>query len=827
MSLTEQEQAELTRLQGMGSFTAQQQKAVAPAESPVQPQPSPQQNQFTDIVQRAIASPAESFQQEPPIPQRPATETDKPVIGAGEPLSKDEVTSSMLPEEQSELDQLQRMQPNPEILSQEFKANRLLVGSLRGRLPSSGQLPVQSTGGGRQFGFGGTGIGGVPRQRNPDFDEEVSRRKAFKSLTDKGFDSQQIQVAIDIQKRLTPGLIQSFKKDIGQTAGGLTGAIAGAKVAAIAGQLGPQAATPEEVFTVPAGAIIGAFIGGGSGKTIQQVIDPLESVSARDFLKAGLTEAAFEAGGRAVVGGFRRLGGQKMAVESVEEAKKRFLLEDGFFQPAQRDNRILVKAADQLSSGSFGGGPIMGAHNITQQGQAALIGEDIIKRIAGESLDDTAVLGDEIAGIFTRLGEKGQQVKGVRQTLLDTFFDDLYNQVDVLSSNAQFTTAPIKKLAKKKLEQDIKQGGALLTSEGRSRLKGIVKTLEDVKTAGDMRQLRSSYAKDARRFQVGGDQSSVIFSELAEAADGILFDAGSQAGLSEPARKLLRNINAVYGPSKQLYNETIIKEIVRKLNTNPSLVNTLIGKKPDPKNLKLIRDLLVSPVRKTSGSGQSTKTIVKELRAAKSALKNPQAKALLAKNASEGKRLWRQLKAGWLKENIINPSTGLIDAKQMDKAIRGMDQASFRMMFPGDIGKDLKALNGLVDVISPKNQGIATLFGKGIEFGGFGSLGAGLAAGNGISIASGGAMVIGPTAYAKIATNPKATKLLTLGLKRQAKGKAVNIPALAARIINVLGKQDATEQKAIRAEQRRILAGPRKGRSPSLEELRGFGGRGY
>jgi hypothetical protein len=744
---------------------------------------------------------------------------------------------ALTPEEQTELDQLTALSANDQTAQQvtepaqqvglsdaeeqelaqlqddELQSSVSLIEALTGKLPSS-QLPPERRErvSGSSIGFGGVGIGSTGlagvTEPNPRFGEEVTRRKAFQSLTEQGFGSKQIQTVLDIQSKINPGLLESLKQNAGQEVGGLAGAAAGAKLALALGQMGPQAASLEELVTVPIGAIAGAFIGGGLGKTTQQAIDPLESVSARDFLKAGAIEAGFEAGGRAIRPVARGIGFGKKTSTPVEVAKERFKLADGFFAPAQRDPRISIRAADQLSRGSFGGGPIMAAHNLAQQGQAVEIGQDIIKRVAGEALDDPAVLGDELAGIFTRLGEKGQQVSGVRQTLLDTFFDDLYKQVDELSPGAKFTTEPIKKFAQSQLDENIKLGGALLTGEGKSRMAGILKSLPDEVSANEMRKLRSLYAADARRFQIGGDQSSRGFSKLAEVSDDILFDEGSQAGLTGPARKLLRNINAVYGPSKQLYNEEVVKEVVRKLNTKPGLVNSIIGKNPDPKKLKTIRELLISPIRKVSGSGKSTKTITKEFRTARRALKNPAAKELISKNTAEGKRLWRQLRASWLQENIVNKQTGLIDAKQIDKALKGMSPESFKIMFPGEVGKDLRTLNGLVDVISPEKGGLATLFGKGIEFSGAGAIGSGLAAGSGARIIKGGLLTIGPTLYAKIATNPKATKVLTLGLKRQIKGKLVNVPALTARIINALREQDLADQKAIRKERRRILSAP-------------------
>lgn len=724
--------------------------------------------------------------------------------------------------EQAELAQLQAMGSQQD-LGQQVVENEALIGLLGGSLPSTGGLPSRRLSG---SGFGVGGLGVIQERENPEFGKEVKRREAFQSLTDKGFDEQQIQTVLDIQRRVNPGILQTLKNNAGQEIGGIAGAAAGVKAALVLGQLGPQVSVPEELITAPIGAIAGAFLGGGAGKTAQQAIDPLESPSARDFLKAGATEAAFEAGGRAIKPIARAVGFGKAPVSAVEQAKERFKLTDGFFTPAQRDRRIGVRAAEQLSRGSFGGGPILAAHNLSQQGQALEIGQNIIKKVAGEALDDPAVLGDELAGIFTRLGEKGQQVKGVRQTLLDTFFDDLYRQVDELSGGAKFTTEPIKKFAQSQLDENVRLGGALLTGEGKQRMSGILKSLPDEVSAEEMRKLRSLYTADARRFQITGDQSSTGFSKLAEVSDDILFDEGAQAGLTDEARDLLRNINSVYGPSKQLYNEEVVKEVVRKLNTKPGLVNSIIGKNPDPKKLKSIRELLISPVRKMSGSGKSTKTITKEFRTARRSLRNPAAKELVSKNTAEGKRLWRQLRANWLKENIIDPKTGLIDSKSINKTIKGMSPESFKVLFPGEIGKDLKALNGLIETISPAKGGLATLFGKGIEFSGAGAIGSGLSAGSGARVVKGGLLSIGPTLYARIATNPKATKVLTLGLKQQSKGRAVNVAALTARIINSLNEQDLADQKAIRKERQRILQGPPI-KAPPARELRGFSGRGF
>ena len=53
----------------------------------------------------------------------------------------------------------------------------------------------------------------------------------------------------------------------GGTAGGMVGGGLGAGTLLVAGQLGPQALTPEEIVTVPVAASIGSTIGAGVGAT--------------------------------------------------------------------------------------------------------------------------------------------------------------------------------------------------------------------------------------------------------------------------------------------------------------------------------------------------------------------------------------------------------------------------------------------------------------------------------------------------------------------------------------------------------------------------------
>ena len=118
------------------------------------------------------------------------------------------------------------------------------------------------------------------------------------------------------------------------------------------------------------------------------------------------------------------------------------------------------------------------------------------------------------------------------------------------------------------------------------------------------------------------------------------------------------------------------------------------------------------------------------------------------------------------------------------------------------------------------------MFGKTIELGGITGISAGLATGSGITALSSGALSITPTAFAKLATNPKATKALTLGLTKN-RG-TVRIAPIAARLINLLNEDARNEQLAIlkeRKKQRRERQGKQFERGqPTLQQLRGLGG---
>lgn len=700
-----------------------------------------------------------------------------------------------------------------------------LIDQLRGSLPLSQQPPT------------GLPISPETRLVNPE------KEKAFNQLIQSGVTKEQIQAVLDIQRRVNPGIIGQIKQNIGEDVGGLAGGIAGAKLALTLGQAGPQIALAEEFITVPLFAAAGAFLAGGAGKSIQQAVDPLATPSISDFVRSGRRQALFEAGGRVVTAGVRLLPIFKRPLKEAQDVAEMFARQGGFFTPRQRDARTIISATEELSRGSFGGAAIFDGFDIDMQARALNAGKEIVDVIARDTIKDPDTLGNELVALFSRKGQiiggKRIMATGGRETLLDEFFEPLFKEVGRLSPNTRLSTLPIKRFIEKKLKQDAAQGGALLTREGRSQFRRVLKTLETRRTLNQMIDLRSSYLKDARKFAVGADKSETAFIELAQVADQALFAPSTVVGMTPEGEKLLRNINAVYGPSRELYSEQFIKSVISQLGVSPSNVVKVVYKDFDLQRLKNIRDLLISPVPTKSGIGQTSTNIQRELRALRQTLPNIKsgegALRLISKNAAEGRALWRQLNAAWFAEQLrltFNPTTQLLDVKKLNAAINKIPPNTFRLMFPGGSGKGLKDMQKLFNALSPAKKGFVSMFGKTIELGGIsaagGAVGAALTlqSGSGIAIvAAGGSLVvsISPTAFAKLATNPKATKVLTLGFT--ANRGSVKVAPIAARLINLLNEDARNDQLAILKERRQRRKPPTIGFAP--RQLRGFGGRGF
>jgi len=299
---------------------------------------------------------------------------------------------------------------------------------------------------------------------------------AYNALIASGLSHNQVDTVLKIRKQISPGLFGKMKQTAGEDVGGLAGGIGGAKLALSIGQMGPLMALHEEVVTVPLLAMLGAAFGGGVGATAQKAISPYESPSARVFLRAAARQGMYEGIGR----GASALGGRIFAKRPRPEVRQMelgdvgriFKEQGGFFTPKQRDARLGIGTAEELSRGSFGGGRIFSGFDKEQASQVLETSKVIANSIADDTLKEGNTLGRELFETFVRSGEHGIKRRGARQELLGQFFDPMYTHAGKLSPNATMSSKPIKDYMRKELAKDARIGGGeYLSATLRSRYK--------------------------------------------------------------------------------------------------------------------------------------------------------------------------------------------------------------------------------------------------------------------------------------------------------------------------------------------------------------------
>ena len=94
-----------------------------------------------------------------------------------------------------------------------------------------------------------------------------------------------------------------------------------------------------------------------------------------------------------------------------------------------------------------------------------------------------------------------------------------------------------------------------------------------------------------------------------------------------------------------------------------------------------------------------------------------------------------------------------------------------------------------------------------------------------IGFTAGATLAFGPLAFARLATNPKGIKLLTQGFKM--KPGASGLVPLVARAVKLTEQIVETENRQRRTIEKRKLQKRRLKREPTVDQLSGFGGRGF
>jgi hypothetical protein len=633
-----------------------------------------------------------------------------------------------------------------------------------------------------RFVTGAPGLQVPGQELGPRLTQQAQRKQqARQSLIDRGFSDQQIDLTMQTEKALDP-------VKIGRPIGGMAGALA---ATALAGRFIPG---PFDDAAIMAGLIAagGAGLGGVAGEQAQTAIQEQRLISGREALSAFANEALAELGGRTITRGAKLIASPfiKQTIPEAAALVDDFAKVGGSFSPTELDNRFSLNIAEGFSRGSFGAQKIFQEFE-EKQGAAVLAYSDNIIEALGQGVarQSKEEIGQAFADGISRPG-------GRVFNMLDDLFDPLFKEVDdiaqqgaqrgfrqvraggpaVRGAGGRFqparelqqitfkptvSTAGLKKFAQKQLATDKRLNGQFLSPTGRSKLESIVGMKEKL-TFSDMRTLRSSFLRDARKMARDVDQSQSIIKQLAGITDNAIFDPKAAEGLSPQALNLLKNTNRLYRQAQVGLETTFSEKLAKRLLKNPSNVVRELFPNNNPKQIGLLRKSLVEPI-----SG---------------------------KPSAEGKALWNQLRQAWLADAVSEATKeGVANPKTLNNIFRKMGDKGLKEMFPGG---DHKKLQTVFAVAGKKPGAGMSLFSRGTQAIGLKKMYDSGKEGDVAGFTAGGVLALGPLAFAKLATNPKGVKLLTSGLnlKPGAKGLVPN----AVRMIRLLRDINKKEQRAER-----------------------------
>ncbi len=698
-----------------------------------------------------------------------------------------------------------------------------LFGQLRGTLPSQ-KLPPQREEIGALSGFVPTPTAGLVAGRVRSRIEQ-QREQAFGELQQRGFTPEQIDLTLQTQKILD-------RPKIGRPAGGIAGALT---ATAIAGRIIPG---PFDDAAILAALIAtgGAGAGGVTGEAIQTGIEEKRLIGTREALTAFATEAGTELAGRGLV----RVG--KFALspfirKTVPEAAA--LIDDyakvgGSFSPTELDKRFTLNIAESFSRGSFGAKQIFQEFE-EKQGRAVLAFADNIIESIGEGV--ARQTPEEIGQIFAEgITKPGGRILN----LLDDLFKPLYDQLDeltkatIISETTQIsvpstildeTGKPIEKFITRVIGERIQGTGVSTASLKGFRAKIIAqnqrlvdiakrtgKELPLVSPAGkailndidnlpkfvghsDYRAFRTKALKESRKLNRDIDVSESMIKQISSITRKELLDPKTVAGASPQAKRLHANVSNLFSTAQEGLKTTFPETLAKRLLRNPSSVIKEVFPSGNPKAIRLLRKSLVEPI-----SGRPS---------------------------AEGKILFNQLRQAWLAD-VVEQATkeGVAKPKVFNNLIRKLGKKSLREMFPDAKSfAGVKKIQSLFEGAGKGPPAGTSLFSRTAQVGGLALMYKSGKEGDFIGFTAGSVLAIGPLAFAKVATNPKGAKFLTSGFKMKP-GASGLVPA-AVRMIRLLKEINLKERKTILTQKKQQRQAGAALRTPTLEQLRGFGGRGF
>ena len=626
-------------------------------------------------------------------------------------------------------------------------------------------------------------------------------REAREEFLRLGGTEQQLDISQKILKKVDA-------PPIGRAIGASVGSVA---VPAILGQIPPFTALPEEAITIPLMlSLTGAGVGGAVGEATQVGIEEKRMAGKRELLGAAGKEMATELGFR----GLSKAAGLAFSPfikKTVPEAAA--ILDDyakfgGVLPPSSVDKRMSLTIADEVARGSFGARQVMQDIAEKNVGAAGAYQDAILDLMArGFGQRGSQELGQEFAEGITR-------PNGRVFNTMDELFDPLYakiddltvgGQVDVITPitktsnvldasgkpivsttletvtenpvSATVSTAKLKEFARKRLTEDkslLKKGakrrGALLTPAGREQLDTIL-DLKDKLSFKQMRGLRSKLLRDTRKLSRDADQSEAMIRKISSITNDSIFDPAATSGLTKEASNLLQNTNRLYSSAMDGLERNFSEKLLKRLEFNPSSVTRELFPAKNPTKIAELRTALTEPVG--------------------------------GKPSKEGQRLFTQLRTSWMADTLQQAERdGIVSNTALESQLRRMGPEALKEMFPDVEGKrQLNNLRSFTKLMAKKGGSEASLLIRGSQLAGVGLIYNGVKEDDYLQVAGGGALVMGPLFFARLAGNPIGNKLLRSGV---AIPKGSNrVAPIAARMINLSNQIKKQQDKQRRASEKK------------------------
>jgi len=508
----------------------------------------------------------------------------------------------------------------------------------------------------------------------------------------------------------------------------------------------------------PIGGIVGAGIGGMTGKAYQQVYKglkepekaPTVTEMAKELSMAGGRQAAYEVGGRTVMGGLSkaiRPVFRKIAPEIKSFAVKgqeKMMQYGSHMTPAQMTESGLLDTIEEITEKGFFSRGTMHKFKALRQPQALKEwSEDVANSFAA---DISESLSHEEVGIVFRdvFAGENETFKAVGKTM--------YGEVDKLMKGATVDLREVKKFAQSVFNVAKERKGIGDTAAGMGLIKKVLK-LKDAVTFEEAQSIRSGLGDEIYSMSVNRDKAQGLSKKLYALMDKRMTVASKNLG--GEAYDVWKKADAFWKTSKESFSNEILRRLAIIGQKNPEFVSKAIFQNKAVTKIKAVKRLLRG---------------------------NPD--------------IWQNMKTTWISDLFEKGSDvdGVIIGKSFQKKLNQMGDEALKEILTPIEKTDLNLLINTARMVQERTGGSGGMLIQLTQSGPIIGLATGAIFSSPTLAMMGGALLVTPTIMAKTITNPKLTNWIIQGMKMPNTAPAAT--NLFIRIAGAIKKIEAdTEQE--------------------------------